>query len=140
MGWAHKNCNFLIRTKQFTHVLAHSLQNYDLHHVRRSQQDTNTRNSFSVIPLNDKKIVSLTMKVWIRSLTNEEGNVSNTYKKTRSVDSCKMIKCSLHELAQNLPMAKIKNLINHFASRPEEDKFLIGQKNYFPCLYFDCHA
>ena len=74
------------------------------------------------------KNLSLTMKVWIRSFTNEEGYVCKTYTKTRSVDSCKMIKCSLHELAQNLTVAKIKNLINHFASRPEEDKSLIGQK------------
>ena len=140
LGWAHNKCNFLRRTIQFTPVFAHNLQNYDLHHVLKSLQDTNTRNTFLVIPLNDEKFISLTRKVWIRSYTNEKGNVYNVYEEIRFVDSCKFMNSSLDELARNLPVEKFIYLNNHFATRPEEDKALIRQKGYFPYSYVDSHA
>ena len=140
LGWAHNKCNFLRRTIQFTPVFAHNLQNYDLHHVLKSLQDTNTRNTFSVIPLNDEKFISLTMKVWIRSYTNEKGNVQHVYEEIRFVDSCKFMNSSLDELARNLPVEKFIYLNNHFATRPEEDKALIRQNGYFPYSYVDSHA
>ena len=48
-----------------------------LHHVLKRLQDTNIRNTFLVIPLNEEKFISLTMKVWIRSYINEKRNVCN---------------------------------------------------------------
>ena len=39
------------------------------------------------------------MKVWIRSYTNEKGNVYNVYEEIRFVDSCKFMNSSLDELA-----------------------------------------
>ena len=120
LGWAHNRCKFLRRTIQFTPVFAHNLQNCDLHHVLKSLQDTNTRNTFSVIPLNDEKFISLTcgFHIWIRSYTNEKGNVRNVYEEIRFVDSCKFMNISLDELARNLPVKKFIYLNNHFASRP----------------------
>ena len=59
-------CGFLRCTIQFTLVFGHILKNYGLHHVLKSLQETNTRNTFSVVPLNDEKIISLTKKLWIR--------------------------------------------------------------------------
>ena len=61
-------------------------------------------------------------------------------KKFRFVDNCKFMNSSLDELARNLHVEKFNYLNNHFATRLEEDKALIGQKGYFPCSYFDNHA
>ena len=80
------------------------------------------------------------MRVWIRSYTNEKGNVHNVYKEIRFVDSCKFMNNSLDELARNLPVEKFIYLNNHFATRPEEDEALIRQKDYFPYSYVDSHA
>ena len=141
LGWAHNRCNFLRRTIQFTPVFAHNLQNFDLHHVLKSLQDANTRNTFLVIPPNDEKFISLTMKVWIRSYINENGNVRNVSEEIRFVGSCKFMNSSLDELARNLPEEKFVYLNNHFATRPEKDKALIRQKSYFfPYSYVDSHA
>ena len=118
LGWAHIRCNFLRRILQFTPIFTHKLQNYDFHHVLKSLQDTNTRNTFSVIPLNDQNFISRPMKVWIRSYTNEKGNVRNVYEKIRFVDSFKFLNSSLDELARNLRVEEFIYVDNHLDSRP----------------------
>ena len=59
-------CSFLRCTIQFNPVFGHNLKNYGLHDVLKRLQDTNTRNTSSVVPLNDEKNFSLTMEVWVR--------------------------------------------------------------------------
>ena len=58
------------------------------------------------------------MKVWIRSYTNEKGNVRNVYEEIRFVDSFKILNSSLDELARNLPVEEFIYVDNHLDSRP----------------------
>ena len=91
LGWAHNNCNNLRRTTPFTPVFAENLQKYDFHNpcTEETAKDQYQIHLFDHYTQRPKKI-SLTMKMWMRSYTNEKGNFRKIYEEIRFVDSCKI--------------------------------------------------
>ena len=83
---------------------AHNVPNDDLHHVLKSLENTNTRNTFSVVSLKGENLSSLALKVWSKSHSNEKQYVRNIYEESAFVDSCKLMNSSLIDLAKSLPV------------------------------------
>ena len=137
LGWAHSKCNLLRRRVKFTPIFAHNLSNYDLHFVLKELSACSERNLFSILPLNEEKYISLSMKVFIRSFTTKNGTIRHVYEEMRFLDSYKFMNSSLDKLAHNLPATNFKLLNNWFRNWPESTVQLVRQKGFLPYSYID---
>ena len=72
LGYAHGVCNLQRRRTKFTPIFADNLANYDIHHVIRALKTGSKNNTISVVPLNEEKFVSLSLKVWHGSFTTKK--------------------------------------------------------------------
>ena len=75
LGYAHTLCNLQRQRTKFTPIFAHNLANYDIHHAIRALKSGSENNTNSVIPINEEKYASLSLKVWIGSYTTNKGHV-----------------------------------------------------------------
>ena len=58
LGWAHYKCNRARKNVNFTPVVGHNMQNYDLHHICLALQSCEPTTTVNVIPSTDEKYIS----------------------------------------------------------------------------------
>ena len=68
LGWAHEKCNLARRTVNFTPVIGHNIQNYDLLHICLALHECEPTITMSVIPSTDEKYISLSIGVLIKTI------------------------------------------------------------------------
>ena len=56
LGWSDEKCNLARRTVNFTPVIGHNIQNYDLHHVCLALHECEPTSAMSVTPAPTKNI------------------------------------------------------------------------------------
>ena len=120
LGYAHGVCNLQRRRTKFTPIFAHNLANYDIHHVIRALKTGSENNTISVVHLNEEKIVSLSLKVWLGSFKTKNRHVRHIYEEMRFLDSYKFMLSSLDTLARNLPKDKFVYLDSQFSAHSPE--------------------
>ena len=62
VGWAHEKCNRARRYVNFTPVVGHNIQNYDLHHICLALQSFEPTTTVSVIPSTDEKYIFMNLE------------------------------------------------------------------------------
>ena len=135
LGWAHEKCNLARRTVNFTPVIGHNIQNYDLHHICLALHECEPTSTMSVIPSTDKKYISLSIGVLIKTIKRKNGSEQKVFEYLRFIDSCKFLNSSLQKLVDNLPAEKMSILNKYFANETEEQRCLIRQKGFYPYSY-----
>ena len=126
----------LITTEtQFDPIIAHNLQNHDLHHMLLAFDVCEPTTTVNVSPLTDEKLISLSLGVLVNTY-ERDGQTVRVYETLRFIDSFKFMGSSLERLVSNLPANALKLLENHFASK--RDKIhLLYKKGYYPYSYMD---
>ncbi len=132
LGWSHSQCNLARRTVKFTPVIAHNLQNYDLHHVCLALSHCEDTTTFQVLPSTEEKFQSLTLGVFIKSFTNSRRANVKVYEYLRFIDSLKFMNSSLEKLVRNLPSDKFQLLRNQFKGKTPEQIDLLCTKRFHP--------
>ena len=135
LGWAHRVCNINRKTINFTPVIAHNLQNYDLHHIVKALAKLDSKHTVSIIPLTSEKYISLSVGIFIRTYKNNQGRNVNVFEYLRFIDSYKFMLSKLENLANNLPRDKFQLLDNHFAAYSNTDRELLYSKGFYPYSY-----
>ena len=83
LGWAHNTCNVNRRFLNYTPLLAHSLSNYNLHHVILVLQGSSMRNSLSIVPNTDEKFIALEIGVLVFTRQDKNGLMKPVYEYIR---------------------------------------------------------
>ena len=136
LGYARTLCNLHRQRNKFTPVFALKLANNDFHRVILALKSGSENNTISVIPINEEKYVSLSLKIWLGSYTTNKGHFRHKYEEMRFfLNSYKFMHSSLDTIAKNLPKKNFVYLDDHFCSNSEEEKDLLRQKAYFPYSY-----
>ena len=89
----------------------------------------------SVIPSTDKKYISLSIGVLIKTIKRKNGTDRKVFEYLRFLDSCKFFNSSLQKLVENLPVQKMSILNEFFANETEEQQLLIRQEGFYPYSY-----
>ncbi len=135
LGVCHSRCNLSRRNLNFTPVIAHNLQNYDLHHIILALDVCEPSTTVNVIPLSDEKFISLSLGVLVDTY-ERDGQTVRIYETLRFIDSFKFMGASLERLVSNLPVNTMKLLENYFASK-RDDMHLLYRKGYYPYSHMD---
>ena len=133
-GWAHEKCNRARRYVNFTPVVGHNIQNYDLHHICLALNDCESTTTIKVIPSTDERYISMTF-VLIDDITTQEGRTQKIYGYLRFIDSYKMMNSSLEKLVEILPDTHFDIMKAMFPSNSESNAHLLKQKGYYPYSY-----
>ena len=136
LGYAHNKCNLDRRVANFIPIFAHNLQNYDMHHLIKHLQFAQNSSTFSVLPLNTEKYISLSIGVKVDEYITKTNQVKPLYEYFRFLDSYKFMNASLETLAKNLPREKFAYLDGYFFDQGE-DVNLLCQKGFYPYSYMD---
>ena len=78
--WAHEKCNRARTNVNFTPVVGHNIQNYDLHHICLALQSCEPTTTVSVIPSTDQKHISLNFGVLLETITLDDRKVIKSMK------------------------------------------------------------
>ena len=135
LGWSHEKCNLARRTKNFIPVIGHNVQNYHLHRICLALHECELTSTMSVITITDKKYISLSIGVLIKTIKRKNGTDRKVFEYLRFLDSCKFFNSSLQKLVENLPAQKMSILNEYFANETEEQQLLIRQEGFYPYLY-----
>ena len=135
LGWTHEKCNLARRTVNFTPVIGHNIKNYDLHHICLGLHECKPTSTMSVITSTDKKYISLSIGVLIKTIKRKNGSEQKVFEYLRFIDSCKFLNSSLQKMADNLPAEKMSILNKFFANETEDQRCLIRQKVFYPESY-----
>ena len=138
LGWAHNEFNINRKTANYIPVIAHNLSNYDLHFITKALSNSNSENTYSVIPSTEEKYISLTISVYIKSYTDKNGKLKKVYENLRFIDSYKFMLSPLSKLVEYLPEEKFFLLENYFEELgySSEQIALLKQKGFYPYSYF----
>ena len=140
LGWAHNECNVnKKKTINYISVVAHNLSNYGLHFIIKALAKSDSENTFSVIPASEEKYISLTTSVYIKTYTDENGNIKKLYGNLRFIDSYRFMLAPLAKLVDNLSNEKIfllENYLEKLGHSPEKVSML-KQKGHYPYSYFN---
>ncbi|XP_075250893.1 uncharacterized protein LOC142343091 [Convolutriloba macropyga] len=135
LGWAHEKCNRLRRNINFTPVVGHNIQNYDLHHICLALNNCEPTTTISLIPATDKKYISMTFGVLIDTFVTEKGKTVKVYEYLRFIDSFKMMNSSLEKLFEILPDDRFEIMRAMFSTLSDANLQLLKQKGYYPYSY-----
>ena len=135
MGWALEKSKLARRTVNFTPVIGHNIQNYDLHHICLALHECEPTSTMSVIPSTDEKYLSLSIGVLIKTIKRKNGSEQKVFEYLRFIDSCNFLNSSLQNLVDKLPAGKMSILNKYFANETEEQRCLIRQKGFYPYSY-----
>ena len=135
LGWAHEKCNRARRNVNFTPVVGHNIQNYDLHHICLALQSCQPTTTVSVIPSTDEKYISMNFGVLVETITLDDGKVIKKYENLRFIDSFKMMNSSLEKLVDILPRDRFGILASVFPNLSSTELKLLQQKGYYPYSY-----
>ena len=135
LGWAHQKCNRARRYVNFTPVVGHNIQNYDLHQICLALNDCESTTTIKVILSTDEKYISMTFGVLIDTITTQEGRTQKIYEYLRFIDSYKMMNSSLEKLVEILPDTHFDIMKAMFPSVSESNAHLLKQKGYHPYSY-----
>ena len=135
LGWAHEKCNRARRNVNFTPVVSHNIQNYDLHHICLALQSCEPTTTVSVIPSTDEKYISMNFGVLVETITLDDGKVIKKYENLRFIDSFKMMNSSLEKLVDILPRDRFGILASVFPNLSSTELKLLQQKRYYPYSY-----
>ena len=135
LGWAHEKCNRARRNVNFTPVVGHNIQNYDLHHICLALQSCEPTTTVSVIPSTDEKYISVNFGVLVETITLDDGKVIKKYENLRFIDSFKMMNSSLEKLVDILPRDRFGILASVFPNLSSTELKLLQQKGYYPYSY-----
>ena len=130
MGWAHEKCNRAKRYVNFTPVVGHNIQNYDLHHICLALNDCESTTTMKVILSTDENYISMTFGVLIDTITTQEGRTQKNYEYLRFIDAYKMMNSSLEKLVEILPDTHFDIMKAMFPSVSESNAHLLKQKRY----------
>ena len=135
LGWAHEKCNRARRNVNFTPVVGHNIQNYDLHHICLALQSCEPTTTVSVIPSTDEKYISMNFGVLVETITLDDGKVIKKYENLRFIDSFKIMNSSLERLVDILPRDRFGILASVFPNLSSTELKLLQQKGYYPYSY-----
>ena len=135
LGWEHEKCNRLRRNINFTPVVGHNIQNYDLHHNCLALNNCEPTTTISVIPATDEKYISMTFGVLIDTFVTEKGKTVKVYEYLRFIDSFKMMNSSLEKLVEILPDDRFEIMRAMFSTLSDANLQLLKQKGYYPYSY-----
>ena len=135
LGWAHEKCNRLRRNINFTPVVGHNIQNYDLHHICLALNNCEPTTTISVIPATDEKYISMTFGVLIDTFVTEKGKTVKVYEYLRFIDSFKMMNSSLEKLVEIVPDDRFEIMRAMFSTLSDANLQLLKQKGYYPYSY-----
>ena len=132
LGWAHEKCNRARRYVNFTPVVGHNIQNYDLHHICLALNNCESTTTIKIIPSRDEKYISMTFGVLIDTITTQEGRTQKIYEYLRFIGSYKMMNSSLEKLVEISPDTQFDIMKAMFPSVSESNAHLLKQKGYYP--------
>ena len=135
LGWAHEKCNRARMNVNFTPVMGHNIQNYDLHHICLALQSCEPTTTVSVIPSTDEKYISMNFGVLVETKTLDDGKVIKKYENLRFIDSFKLMNSSLEKLVDILPRDRFGILASVFPNLSSTELKLLQQKGYYPYSY-----
>ena len=135
LGWAQAKCNRSRRIINFTPVVVHNIQNYDLHHICLALNNCEPTTAISVMPSTDEKYISMTFGVLIDIFVTEKGKTVKIYEYLRFIDSFKMMNSSLEKLVEILPNDRFEILKAIFSTLYDANLQLLKQKGYYPYSY-----
>ena len=103
LGWAHEKRNGALKNVNFTTLVGHNIQNYDLHHICLALQSCEPTTTASIITSIDEKYVPMNFGVLVENINLEDGKVIKKYENLRFIDSIKMMSSSLKQLVEIAP-------------------------------------
>ena len=101
LGWYHEKCNQAQRNVNFTPVVGHNIQKYDLHHICSALQSCEPTTTVSIIPSTDEKYISMNFGVLVETITLDDGKVIKKFENLTFIDSFKKINSSLKNFGVN---------------------------------------
>ena len=134
LGWAYEKRSRARRNVNFTPLLDHNIQNFDLHHICLALQSCDPTTIVSVIPSTDEKYISMKFGVLVETITIEDGKVIKIYENLRLIGSFKMMNSSLEKLVHISPGDRSGILASVFPNLSSKDLKLL-QKGYYPYSY-----
>ena len=136
MGYAHSECNLVLRTLVYTPVIALKMMKYDLYHIVKTLHSATANVKIEVIPTNDENFIALNYGLYIESRSRKRDEVA-IYDYLRYIDSFKFMPSSLSKLVQTLPQDKFTILDNFYRGYSHEQRELLKHKGNFSFSYVD---
>ena len=120
------------KERQFTPVVGHNTQKYDLHRICLALQSCEPTTTVSVIPSTDEKYISMNFGVLVENITLEYGKVFKKYENLRFLYSFKMKNAFLEKLVYILPGDCFGILASVVFILCSTELKLLQQKGYHP--------
>ena len=137
-GWAHSQCNFKRKSKNFAPVIGHNMAGYDIHHICAIINKRNGNNKFSVIPTTDENYISFTFSVGVNFFLDKNGVIKDVSEDIRFLDSFKFMTQFVKKLVRFLPTGKFTYLEIQFVMKKTPSQIeLLKRKGAHPYTYMD---
>ena len=132
LGWAHQLCNTRCRTFNFTPMIGHSIEEYDMHDICLAIAECEPETKFEVIPSTDENYISLSVG---QNFESEAGQQVPIFEYIRLIDSFNFMPQSLESLVADLPDNRFEILRSKYESYSNSDFQLLCQKPFYCYSY-----